>query len=474
MSILEDTNVYAVYVKEDITITETPSIGIRDVNLRAGKYSYIAQMNIPTDHILVDYGFLKSDTEVVNLTFDEIYRTRIEKYYGPTNEFLGTYDNTLKAIKAYLITEKNDTLYYSYSSQINYGFAGEGTPENPYQVSSINDLNSIRYDLSAYYELTVDLDFTTYTYPDGALGWLPLGDDIERFTGSFDGQDHFINGLMINRPNTDNVGLFGHIGVSDSSTPTTIKNIVLKNVNITGNRGTGSLVGRVTGNSKTLIEYSGVISGSVNGTGATGGLVGSNNSFTTVGAADRNPVVSNCFSKVTVYGEYRDPSLRTFEKFGGLVGCSQKGTVKNSYSLSSVIISDETHSAERVGVLIGCNIYRGYLFGSYTAGTVSASNSSPVGALIGRTDSFSGSYRPIQDVYWNNEINGSLPGIGEGTIKSGDIALGLTGAQMQGSSSNSNMTELDFTNIWQTTTKYPILKGTSIFVAYQEEAQGII
>lgn len=472
IAVVADTTLTAVYVKSDAVLETSPLISIRDVALRTSLKSYVAQMYIPEGHTLIDYGFLRSTTSYADLTFSDTVRVRMEKYYGPTNEFLATFTSDIWAIKAYVVTQFNSTLYYTYSEQINYGFSGSGTIENPYQLSSISDLESIT-DLSAAYELTTDLDFTDYNYGGDAAGWTPIGDDTIRFTGSFNGNDHYIKGLFIDRPTTDNVGLFGHIGVSDTSSPTTVKNIILIDFDITGQRGTGSVVGRVTGNANTLIENAGAINGVVRGTAATGGLVGSNNSFTTTGAADRNPVIKNSFSVgVLVYGEDRDSS-RTYEKFGGLVGCSQKGTVRDSYSISEVIIED-TRVAERVGGLVGCNIYRGYLTDSYSASIITTTNATPKGVLIGRTDSYSGSYSPIEDAYWDNVINGALPGIGLGTPASGSIVLGLSTSSMQGTAAQTNMTAFDWTNTWITTTEYPILQGTNRFVDFQEYAQGLI
>lgn len=474
LSVVEDTTITAVYVLTTATLTTEPLVAIRDVALRSGNKSYVAQMYLPEGHTLIDYGFLRSTSEIVDLTFDDLYRVRVEKYYGPTKEYLGTFSTDIKSVKAYLVTEHNSTLYYSYSTQLNYGLAGAGTIENPFQVSSISDLNNIRNNLSAHYRLTANLDFTEYVYADPAQGWLPIGDNNIRFTGSFDGGGYYIKGLFINRPTTDNVGLFGHIGVSSTTGATTIKNIILLDVNITGNRGTGSLVGRVTGNSQTLIEYAGVIGGSVTGTGATGGLVGSNNSFTTTGAADRNPVISRSFAKVNVYGVDNDPSRNTttrlYEKIGGLAGCSQKGTIRNSYSLSTVNV---TGAATRVGLMVGCNILRGSLFDAYAAGLVSAPNSTAVGALIGRTDSLGGN-DPVNRVYWNSSLNGSLPGIGDGSPISGAVAVGLATTSMQGSAAQTNMTAFDWTNTWQTSTGYPVLRGTQRFVDFQLYAQGLI
>jgi hypothetical protein len=61
-----------------------------------------------------------------------------------------------------------------------------------------------------------DIDLTAFlqNYNEG---WLPIGDDNNRFTGYFHGSGHEIKGLWINRGSLDYVGLFGvNAGIIDS------------------------------------------------------------------------------------------------------------------------------------------------------------------------------------------------------------------------------------------------------------------
>ena len=104
------------------------------------------------------------------------------------------------------------------------------------------------------YELVRDLDFddddsyeSTSTnnvkvnWTTGE-GWQPIGTSSENFNSIFEGNGHTISNLMINKPNTDDVGLFGK--TSDSSK---ISNIGLLNVQIDGNFHVGGLVGQNNG-----------------------------------------------------------------------------------------------------------------------------------------------------------------------------------------------------------------------------------
>ncbi len=59
-------------------------------------------------------------------------------------------------------------------------------------------------------------------------GFNPIGNLSNKFNGTFDGLGFTISNLYINRPSQDYIGLFGYTNNA------TIKNIGLKDVNITG------------------------------------------------------------------------------------------------------------------------------------------------------------------------------------------------------------------------------------------------
>ncbi len=124
-----------------------------------------------------------------------------------------------------------------------------------------------------------DLDMTVSGYEEYAnvtllnpQGWLPIGvaRNDNSFTGHFIGMGYTITGLRINRPDTNNVGLFGHVGQDNG--PTVIKNLGLRDVEVKGARGTGTLIGRVTGHVQTIVEYCYADGGNVTGDAATGNI----------------------------------------------------------------------------------------------------------------------------------------------------------------------------------------------------------
>jgi flagellin-like protein len=323
-------------------------------------------------------------------------------------------------------------------------------------------------------DLTISYDLETPINQ----GFDPVGTyDFEKanseFTGSFDGQNHTISNLSINRLDDNDVGLFGAIGAVGE-----VKNVGVINVNITGESYVGGLVGsnsngtvsnsystgNVTGESYYvggLIGYNrdGTVSnsystGNVSGESYVGGLVGRNinsnisNSYSTgnvTGESDyvgglvgrnSNGNISNSYSTGNVSGESY--------YVGGLVGRNNNGTVSNSYSTGNV-------TGEFVGGLIGYN-REGTVSNSYSTGNVSGE--SYVGGLVGRN--YNGN---ISNSYWNSDstITEDSTDVSTDNTKSG---VPLTTSQMQGSSASSSMSGFDFTDTWSTVTgDYPELQG---------------
>ncbi len=169
-----------------------------------------------------------------------------------------------------------------------YGFSGgNGTESSPWQISTVEELNSLRNYLgtvhtSKYFELINDIDLNVAPYNTG-LGWEPVGTTATPFYGKFNGNSHVISNLFINRPTSDNIGLFGVTGSAQ------IKKVEIKDVNITGNNYIGALVGFCGINSKIINSSS---SGSITGNMSLGGLLG------TFQGIEMN----NCYSTCNVTG----------------------------------------------------------------------------------------------------------------------------------------------------------------------------
>jgi len=205
--------------------------------------------------------------------------------------------------------------------------------------------------------------------------FLPVGTDANNnFTGSFDGRGHkiynlYINHPYINRPTTDNVGLFGCVGEGG-----VVKNVGLENENVNSYWAVGGLVGWEIGTVSNSYA-TGSVSSSIENhyySGDVGGLVGHNegtvsNSYSTGSVSGDNEVgglvgrnvgtVSNCYSTGSVSG--------SGHSVGGLVGYNWYGTVSNCYSAGSV-----KSGYVQTGGLVGANGY-GTVTNSYATGSVS-------------------------------------------------------------------------------------------------------
>jgi hypothetical protein len=289
-------------------------------------------------------------------------------------------------------------------------------------------------EISANYSVVNDIDASGTVNWNNGQGFDPIGGSNVRFTGSFDGQNHTISNLSINR--LDYVGLFGRI---DSSAE--VENVGVINVNMTGVEEVGGLVGE-NWDGNISNSYS---TGNVTGEDNVGGLVGENyngnisNSYSTGNVTGEDNVgglvgtnegtVSNSYSTGNVTGAY---------DVGGLVGTNE-GTVSNSYSTGNV-----TGEGYYVGGLVGGND-EGTVSNSYSTGNVSGDNY--VGGLVGENDNGN-----ISNSYWDTEATGQSSSAGL------PDSNGLTTSQMQGSSASSNM-NFEFTSTWSTVTgDYPELK----------------
>ncbi|MFO8132828.1 MAG: GLUG motif-containing protein, partial [Thermoplasmatota archaeon] len=225
---------------------------------------------------------------------------------------------------------------------------GSGTATDPYLIDDWYDLNATRDNLSAYYELTADLDEGTPGYEElvnTTNGWDPIGaydyhSDVE-FKGTFDGKGHEIRGLFINHSGADYMGLFG--GIKHEAEVT---NLGLIDANVTGGSNVGALVGY---NLEGTVNHS-YATGNVTGSWDVGGLVGYsdgtvNNSYAR-GNVSGDEIVGGLvgYSDGTVNNSHAAGNVTGDKYVGGLVGWTYEGTIENShYNIDQVLINDGHH-----------------------------------------------------------------------------------------------------------------------------------
>jgi|GEM_PF-1223443 len=214
--------------------------------------------------------------------------------------------------------------------------AGDGTSGDPYQIASLENLYWIeapesevpvpdRYSrYSSYYIQTSDIDASpTRTWnPDGSggyFGWDPIGNTTSEvyFSGNYNGNGHKINGLYINRAQSDETGT--EIGLFALLEVARISNLGITELDITA--------------------Y-----------GYAGGLCGHS----------WNSTISNCYTTGTLNG-------KDYVFYGGLIGYNDITSVTSCYSSVSI-----TTEGDDSGGLIGRNRNNSTITGCYAAGNVTS------------------------------------------------------------------------------------------------------
>jgi hypothetical protein len=192
------------------------------------------------------------------------------------------------------------------------GFSGgSGSAADPYRIHMSTQLaylarqvtNGTTY-AGSHFILTRNLNLN-------GREWTTIGTNTVRFAGTFDGNNHVIHNLSINKSATSYQGLFGCLDGA------TIQELGLENVSITGGYYVGGVAGQVTGGSSIVNSYS---TGTVSGTGYVGGVAGQ-----VTGGGD----IANSYSTGNVSG--------TDECVGGVAGSvTGGGGIANSYSTGDV------------------------------------------------------------------------------------------------------------------------------------------
>lgn len=332
---------------------------------------------------------------------------------------------------------------------------GEGTQENPYIITNINELQATQADLEAHYKLGNDIDGSeTAGWNDGD-GFDPIGNigaETDEFQGSFDGDGHTIFNLYIDRGGSENpVGLFS------VAYDTEIKNVTIVNAEVHGNSSVGILSGVTEDTTISDAASEGTVTGEVR----VGGLIGRHNGTVTdsISTAD-----------VTADGQ----------RAGGLIGSNSEGDIINSSASGSVTGEDD------VGGLVGGMPFDGTVEHSLATGSATADNGT-AGGLIGfsnglTTDSyatttttgneagglvgFNAAGSTVSTSYATGSVNGNSSG-GLIAINNADVedsywdtdqtnedrsdgGTPLTTDEMQGSNAENNMDGFDFTATWTT------------------------
>ena len=329
---------------------------------------------------------------------------------------------------------------YKQSAYSSFSFPGTGTTgwfmvdgqtrpfgrwEYQTTITNAHQLQLMAMNLGASYTLAGNIDLGSSLaavggkYPGmwSSAGFVPIGSTATKFTGGFNGQGYTIANLTINRPTTDDVGLFGYVGAG-----VTVQDVGLLGAAVTGR----NYVGALAGNNAGTITRS-YATGMVNGTGVyIGGLVGYN-----VGTGSN---VTQSYASATV----GSPSFYV----GGLVGYNE-GAITQAYAVGAV-------SGKSAGGLAGNN--SGTITQAYAAGAVSGTT---LGGLVGNNGG------TIAQSYFDTVTTGQNAAIGNGNVNGG---IGLTTSQMQNPANYATTyAGWDFSNVWSAPSAgyYPQLYGVN-------------
>ena len=267
--------------------------------------------------------------------------------------------------------------------------SGSGTLEDPYIVTTAQELNQIRLNLGAHYVLANDIDLSA-DYPV----WQPIGTSASanRFTGTIDGQGHTIRGLTIVPINY--AGFIASLGAGGK-----ISDVHFEDVNVSGLNAVGSVVGISRG----VVERV-TVTGTIYGTGLhVGGLAGQ---LTTADSQIRDSAFEG--------------RVEGINNVGGLVGYHVQGLIESSHTRGEVVSTGK--EADGVGGLVGWST--GEIRFSYSESTVTASgqNAQNIGGLVGHNDFGSGVHGIIQSSYATGLVTGGttvggLVGYNNGEIR---------------------------------------------------------
>ena len=274
------------------------------------------------------------------------------------------------------------------------------------------------------YELRRDLDFNAaasyYTTSNKVVwttvtGWDPIDRIGHYFSGLFEGNNHTIANLYIDRTESK-IGLFSGLHANGE-----IKNVGLLDIFVRGNVNAGILVGQNHGK----ITNSFAMAGSAVSKGGVGGLVGINHnqiisSFTDVeihGGSEIGGLVGTNYGSIANSYALGKVNGGVGFGFGGLVG-QNVGSIINSYATGDI-----TSMGENAGGLVGVN--EGSIANAYASGTVLGVQD--VGGLVGENKG------SIVNTYAEGAVSGDrrVGGL-VGYLNGGSITYSYSTAQVTG------------------------------------------
>ncbi len=289
-----------------------------------------------------------------------------------------------------------------------FDFAGgSGTESEPFEIATPIHLKNIQLYLDAHFVQIADLDLKVFPWVTSP-GWIPIGFQFP-FSGSYDGNGYLITNMMIDRPDDEHIGLFGHIDQA------LLQNIRLVHADVKGEQFVGGLVGKAE---DSLIEHC-FVTGSINGEAQVGGIAGI--SF--------NTQILSSYTKADVGG---------ISQTGGVVGRNSEGSI-----IKDVFVTGLIGGNMQTGGICGEN-YQSEVKNSFATGWVAGYVET--GGLIGYNNAGA-----VTKSYWNTETTNQQFSSGGG--------VGKTTEDMTYPYAGDAYENWDFNNIWQEDSEYQMNQG---------------
>ncbi len=204
-------------------------------------------------------------------------------------------------------------------------WGGAGTSDSPYIIIYAAQLDMLATRLNTgtgddyassgyngiYFKLGADINYNPNELTNGenytAIG-SNYGNEDYLFNGTFDGDNHIISGIRINKPNYDLQGLFGAVGSTG-----TVKNVILDDAVVIGR----NCVGGIAGNKLGTIENCRVINTNITGNGLVGGIAGHSANQTIENNMVLNTAIT--YDNTDIYNG------------GAIIGSQQSGSIGYNY-----------------------------------------------------------------------------------------------------------------------------------------------
>ncbi|MGN6095802.1 MAG: two-partner secretion domain-containing protein [Bosea sp. (in: a-proteobacteria)] len=258
------------------------------------------------------------------------------------------------------------------------------------------------------YALGNDIDASATANWNGGAGFVPIGNILTPFTGSFAGLGHFVDRLAINQPSTSAIGLFGYV-VSSA-----IRDVTLSNITVSGSARVGGLVGWSDSSTVNNVH----VTGSVTASQEAGAIAGwfsqstlansSSNASVTVSASEAGGLIGRAIFNASIDNSYATGAVTAATSAGGLVG--------GTFSVTPLTLTNV-----------------------YASGRITGAGA---GGLVGLADS---STLTLSSAYWDQNSTGQSSAFGStsGAAIAGSATDVSGAARTQGTYSG-----FDFTNTW--------------------------